>query len=138
MLLRRTFVVGLIAASSSLISTTFPVHALAQGRSGGKGGGSKGGSGKGGSGKGSSGKGSSGKAGGAGNSGARGNTGANANQVTGQATSSGGSIVVRHSNGMTEKLINGRYEMTDARGRIIISRGATSSDSARLRGMLGR
>jgi hypothetical protein len=40
---------------------------------------------------------------------------------------------VRHANGMSEKIIDGRYIMKDAKGRTIINRTATSSDQSRLR-----
>jgi hypothetical protein len=41
---------------------------------------------------------------------------------------------VRHSDGITERIEGGRYEMRDARGRTIINRAATPADRARLGG----
>ncbi|WP_159585702.1 hypothetical protein [Chelativorans xinjiangense] len=42
-------------------------------------------------------------------------------------------LEVQYSNGMREEIRDGRYEMTDAHGRIIINRPATQSDHLRLR-----
>jgi hypothetical protein len=44
----------------------------------------------------------------------------------------GADLVVRHPDGITEKIENGRYEMLDASGRTIINRGATRADRSRL------
>jgi hypothetical protein len=46
----------------------------------------------------------------------------------------GADFVVRHPDGMTETIQDGRYEMQDARGRTIINRGATRADRSRLGG----
>lgn len=45
------------------------------------------------------------------------------------------SLAVVYANGMREAIGGGRYEMTDAYGRIIINRLATPSDLARLRAL---
>jgi hypothetical protein len=45
----------------------------------------------------------------------------------------GTSITVRHHNGATERISQGRYEMRDSRSRTIVNRTATPSDASRLR-----
>ncbi|MBP2561975.1 hypothetical protein J2T08_001961 [Neorhizobium galegae] len=45
----------------------------------------------------------------------------------------GTSITVRHQNGATERISQGRYEMRDSRSRTIVNRTATPSDISRLR-----
>jgi hypothetical protein len=45
----------------------------------------------------------------------------------------GPSITVRHHNGATERISQGRYEMRDSRSRTIVNRAATPSDTSRLR-----
>lgn len=45
----------------------------------------------------------------------------------------GTSITVRHRNGLTERVSQGRYEMRDSRSRTIVNRRATPSDTSRLR-----
>ncbi|WP_152601298.1 hypothetical protein [Rhizobium sp. YS-1r] len=45
----------------------------------------------------------------------------------------GNSITVRHGNGATERISQGRYEMRDSRSRTIVNRQATPSDTSRLR-----
>ena len=45
----------------------------------------------------------------------------------------GTSITVRHHNGTTERISQGRYEMRDSRSRTIVNRTATPSDTSRLR-----
>lgn len=45
----------------------------------------------------------------------------------------GSSITVRHQNGTTERISQGRYEMRDSRSRTIVNRTATPSDASRLR-----
>ncbi|CDZ30622.1 Hypothetical protein NGAL_HAMBI490_54910 [Neorhizobium galegae bv. officinalis] len=45
----------------------------------------------------------------------------------------GSSITVRHQNGATERISQGRYEMRDSRSRTIVNRTATPSDASRLR-----
>jgi hypothetical protein len=47
-------------------------------------------------------------------------------------TNDPGSLSVRHSNGTTERISEGRYEMRDARSRTIVNRRATESDRSRL------
>ncbi|WP_271894265.1 hypothetical protein [Candidatus Phyllobacterium onerii] len=45
----------------------------------------------------------------------------------------GSAMEVRHWNGMSEGIKDGRYVMKDAKGRTIINRTATTSDASRLR-----
>jgi hypothetical protein len=45
----------------------------------------------------------------------------------------GSTMEVRHWNGMSERIKDGRYVMKDAKGRTIINRTATTSDQSRLR-----
>ena len=45
----------------------------------------------------------------------------------------GSAMEVRHWNGMSERIKDGRYVMKDAKGRTIINRTATTSDQSRLR-----
>ena len=45
----------------------------------------------------------------------------------------GSAMEVRHWNGMSERIKDGRYVMKDAKGRTIINRTATTSDESRLR-----
>jgi hypothetical protein len=40
---------------------------------------------------------------------------------------------VRHSNGATERVSQGRYEMRDSRSRTIVNRSATPADTSRLK-----
>jgi hypothetical protein len=47
-------------------------------------------------------------------------------------------VEVQYSNGMREEIRDGRYEMTDVQGRIIINRPATESDYARLLRAIGK
>ncbi|MCT7374187.1 hypothetical protein [Chelativorans salis] len=47
-------------------------------------------------------------------------------------------VEVQYSNGMREEIRGGRYEMTDAQGRVIINRPATESDHTRLLRAMGR
>jgi len=47
----------------------------------------------------------------------------------------GSTIEARHPNGMTERVRNGRYIMTDAKGRTIINRPARRSDRTRLQSL---
>jgi hypothetical protein len=49
----------------------------------------------------------------------------------------GSNIEVVHPDGITEEIANGRYEMSDAKGRTIIKRPVTGADRARLRTMIG-
>ncbi|WP_166487822.1 MULTISPECIES: hypothetical protein [Mesorhizobium] len=48
----------------------------------------------------------------------------------------GPSVGVVHSNGLSERIDGGHYEMRDAMGRTIIRRQATNSDRTRLLGMI--
>ena len=109
-----------------------------RGNNGGKGGGNAGGNGgnngNGGKSGGNSGdKGSDGKNNSAGNSGNV--QGGQINQSTPaeSVTIDGSAMEVRHWNGMTERVKDGRYVMKDAKGRTIINRTATTSDQSRLR-----
>ncbi|UXN66183.1 hypothetical protein N8E89_23610 (plasmid) [Phyllobacterium sp. A18/5-2] len=45
----------------------------------------------------------------------------------------GATMEVRHWNGMSERIKDGRYVMKDAKGRTIINRTATTADQSRLR-----
>ena len=46
----------------------------------------------------------------------------------------GANVIMRHPDGITERIQNGRYEMQDASGRTIINRAATRADRARIGG----
>jgi hypothetical protein len=74
--------------------------------------------------------GNSGNAGGKGNSAAAG-PGRSPSAAPGRAAREG-LIEVRHRNGMSERIKDGRYLMKDAKGRTIIERTATVSDQTRL------
>ena len=89
----------------------------------GRGGGSGCGSGGGGSGSGGGGNGASGAA----------QSGPSSGTAAPAAALGSVSIEVHHPNGMSETLRDGRYEMRDARGRVIINRGAANEDLLRLR-----
>lgn len=54
------------------------------------------------------------------------------------APTEGAAVEVRYSNGMREEIRDGRYEMTDVQGRIIINRPATETDYARLLRAIGQ
>lgn len=61
------------------------------------------------------------------------------NPVTGTMIEVNGSdVAVLHPDGILEKIVNGRYSMNDAQGRLIIERTSTESDRARFRTMLRR
>lgn len=118
--------------------------AYAQGKSEGKGnsgGGNSGGQGNsgggnsGGGGKSGGGSNASGSSGGpATGQGRQGNQ--HVNPATGDRTEvRGNDIYVVHRNGMGERVVGNRYEMRDARGRVIINRRAKENDRARLRSM---
>jgi hypothetical protein len=47
----------------------------------------------------------------------------------------GDTITVIHTNGMKEKIDNGRFRMEDALGRTIVERAATAADLKRLKGL---
>ncbi|AZO45989.1 hypothetical protein EJ076_04350 [Mesorhizobium sp. M7D.F.Ca.US.005.01.1.1] len=119
--------------------------ASAQAGKGGNGGGnSGGGNGNGGSsGGGNSSGGNSGNSNGNGNSGNSGKSGSNkgnsashVNATTGDKVDvTGNKITVRHPDGLTEQLENGRFRMEDALGRTIIDRRATPADVSRLKAL---
>jgi hypothetical protein len=74
-----------------------------------------------------------------GNAGGRGNSaaarpGRSPSAAPGRAASDG-PIEVRHRNGMSERIKDGRYLMSDAKGRTIINRTATLTDESRLQSL---
>ena len=82
--------------------------------------------------------GGSGNGGGKGNNGGKSETPGNSNSrgardkgVTSKGSSA--SLSVRHDDGMSEVVRNGRYIMKDSKGRTIINRRATFGDEIRLR-----
>jgi hypothetical protein len=77
--------------------------------------------------------GNNGNAGGKGNSAAAG-PGRSPSAAPGRAAREG-PIEVRHRNGMSERIKDGRYLMSDAKGRTIINRTATLSDESRLQSL---
>jgi hypothetical protein len=93
------------------------------GNGGGKGGGDGNGSGNGKGNEGSNGKSSSGKSSG---------TSKKGTTVEDDPSAFG----VRHIDGMSEEIKNGRYIMKDARGRTIVNRRATSADEKRLQSLV--
>ncbi|MFC3326620.1 hypothetical protein [Mesorhizobium cantuariense] len=120
--------------------------ASAQAGKGGNGGGGNGNGGNSGGGNsGNSGGNSSGgnSGNGKGNSGNNGKSGSNqgksashVNAATGDKVDvTGNKITVRHPDGITEKLENGRFSMEDALGRTIIDRRATPADVSRLKAL---
>jgi len=84
-----------------------------------------------------------------GNGGGKGNGGGNGNQGAGKSETRGNSqgakgqssqgkagsagLSVRHSDGISEVVRNGRYIMKDSKGRTIVNRQATLADEIRLR-----
>jgi hypothetical protein len=73
---------------------------------------------------------------GGGNSGSKGGGnagGTSGSKRGGNVAIDGSTMEVRHSNGMSERIKDGRYIMKDAKGRIIVNRTATTSDQSRLR-----
>ncbi|MBB3234491.1 hypothetical protein [Phyllobacterium endophyticum] len=136
-----TIVLGLVMAP---INITFDGDvlrlqlqaALAKDNGGGNGGGNAGGNA-------GNGGGNSGSNSGSGNSGGKGANGKGANAgkkgntgVVGQpGTLESRPIEVRHVNGMSERIKDGRYLMRDAKGRTIINRTATRSDETRLQSL---
>lgn len=109
------------------------------GKGGNGGGNSGGGNGNGGGNSGNSGNSGNGN----GNSGNKGKSGSNqgksgshVNAKTGDKVDvTGNKITVRHPDGITEKLENGRFSMKDALGRTIIDRQATPADANRLKAL---
>lgn len=85
----------------------------------------------------SSGNGNSGNAGKSGaNKGKNGNSASHVNVTTGDEVDvTGNKITIRHPDGITEKLENGRFRMEDALGRTIIDRRATPADVGRLKAL---
>ncbi|MER9338042.1 hypothetical protein NKJ06_29450, partial [Mesorhizobium sp. M0293] len=87
--------------------------------------------------------GNSGNSNGNGNSGNNGKSGSNqgksanhVNATTGDKVDvTGNKITVRHPDGITEKVENGRFKMEDALGRTIIDRRATPADVSRLKAL---
>ncbi|RUZ78672.1 hypothetical protein EN943_09890 [Mesorhizobium sp. M7A.F.Ca.US.006.01.1.1] len=124
---------------------TASAYAKGGGNSGGGGGGNGGNSGGGNGGN----SGNSGNGNGNGNSGNNGNNGNNGKSGSNQGKSgshvnaktgdkvdvTGNKITVRHPDGITEKLENGRFSMKDALGRTIIDRQATPADANRLKAL---
>jgi hypothetical protein len=121
---------------------TASAYAKSGGNSGGGGGGGNGGNSGGGNG-GNSGNGNGNGNGNSGNNGNNGKSGSNqgksgshVNAKTGDKVDvTGNKITVRHPDGITEKLENGRFSMKDALGRTIIDRQATPADANRLKGL---
>ncbi|ADV09980.1 hypothetical protein [Mesorhizobium ciceri] len=107
------------------------------GNSGGGNGGNSGGSNSGNSGNGNGNNGNSGNSGNNGKSGSnQGKSGSHVNAKTGDKVDvTGNKITVRHPDGITEKLENGRFSMKDALGRTIIDRQATPADANRLKAL---
>lgn len=104
------------------------------GNSGGGNGGNSGGSNSGNSGNGNGNSGNSGNNGKSGSS--QGKSGSHVNAKTGDKVDvTGNKITVRHPDGITEKLENGRFSMKDALGRTIIDRQATPADANRLKAL---
>ncbi len=104
-------------------------------KDGGNGNGKGGGDGKGGS-DGNRGGNGSGK--GSGNSNSKSDNG-NSGGVSAKATSvedGTSALGVRHVDGMSEVIRNGRYIMKDAKGRTIVNRRATSADEKRLHSLI--
>ncbi|OWW04216.1 hypothetical protein ATY81_17290 [Rhizobium sp. R72] len=152
----RKIATGLCCVSISLSLVAMPCKIVVSGASltlslqtaeaakGGNGGGGNGGGGGGGNSGGNSGNSNGGgNGGGNGNGGGTGggNGNSNGNSSSGSATkgsaadaddTAGSVMEVRHRDGMSELIRNGRYIMRDARGRTIVNRRATSADETRL------
>jgi hypothetical protein len=107
------------------------------GNGGGSGGGNSGNSGNSGNGNGNNGSNGNGNSGNKGKSGSnQGKSGSHVNAKTGDKVDvTGNKITVRHPDGITEKLENGRFSMKDALGRTIIDRQATPADANRLKAL---
>jgi hypothetical protein len=117
--------------AGNLNLSTAAADAKEGGNGGGNGNGGENGNGGGGAvGNGNGGGNGAGSANGGGNENSR---GAGRNGATSQGLPNA-NVVVRHPDGITEKIQNGRYEMQDASGRTIINRGATRADRSRLGG----
>ncbi|RVA27983.1 hypothetical protein EN935_19430, partial [Mesorhizobium sp. M7D.F.Ca.US.004.03.1.1] len=82
----------------------------------------------------SNGNGNSGNSGKSGSN--KGNSASHVNATTGDKVDvTGNKITVRHPDGLTEQLENGRFRMEDALGRTIIDRRATPADVSRLKAL---
>lgn len=115
------------------ISGIHTASAYAKGGGNSGGGGGNGGNSGGGNG-GNSGNGNSGNSGKSGSN--QGKSGSHVNAKTGDKVDvTGNKITVRHPDGITEKLENGRFSMKDALGRTIIDRQATPADADRLKAL---
>ncbi|WP_173514408.1 hypothetical protein [Sinorhizobium psoraleae] len=132
MITRRKFVTALCTATIGFAAAG--QSALARngnnGNGNGGGNGNRGGNGNGG-GNGSGG----GRGGGSGNS--RSNN--SSTGLSGKSTTvqdSGSALRVRHTDGISEEVRNGRYIMKDSRGRTIVNRRATSADEKRLQALV--
>lgn len=91
------------------------------------------GSGKGGGGNGGGG---SGKGSGSANSNRSGDNSGGASRKGAAIEDDTSALGVRHTDGMSEEIRNGRYIMKDARGRTIVNRRANSADAKRLRSLI--
>jgi len=149
-LARRKFVAALCCTSIALSLVAMPYKIVVSGASlkldlqsaeaakggngngGGNGGGNSGGGNGNGNGGGSSNSG--GNANGNGNSGGRSSSGTTtgSGSRTDADDKDSSAMEVRHRDGMSEVISNGRYIMKDARGRTIVNRRATSADETRL------
>ncbi len=58
-----------------------------------------------------------------------------AENLTPPGMPAGGTYRVRHRNGFQETLAEGRYRMTDGRGRLIVDRPAKPEDYSRIRSL---
>ncbi len=126
-------ITGLFPSIAS--QAAFAKNENGNGKGNGGGNGKGGGNGNGGgSGNGNSNSGGGNSRSGASGSGSTGNTPAGTG--TRATEDAGGSIDIRHKNGITETLRGGRYIMRDSKGRTIVNRRATSSDSRRLTQLL--
>jgi hypothetical protein len=146
MVTRRNFVAILCSLSISLPVSAFPYKlglsgatlelapqsALAKNGGNGRGGGSSGGSG-GGKGGGNSG----GKGGGSSKGSSSRSSGSIGSGAKETKVEEGGSVLrVRHVDGISEEIDDGRYIMKDSRGRTIVDRRATTADKRRLQSFI--
>jgi hypothetical protein len=150
MVTRRNFVAILCSLSISLPVSAFPYKlglsgamlelapqsALAKNGGNGRGGGSSGGSG-GGKGGGNSGGNSGGKGGGSSKGSSSRSSGSIGSGAKETKVEEGGSVLrVRHVDGISEEIDDGRYIMKDSRGRTIVDRRATTADKRRLQSFI--
>jgi hypothetical protein len=124
----KTVAMLLIAGGLS-VAPALPNNGNGNGNGGGQGAGDGGGNGNG------SGNGNSGNAAGAGNGGGNGNGNGNNGNGIGLGNGRGNSEGAQrtYSNGVSERIRDGRLEMRDAAGRTIVRRDATILDYLRLR-----